>query len=270
MSDRRDCHGCGTPLQPGDRFCVACGLACAAPPDPAPEPPLARPRRVFPIRIVAGVAGVLAVAAVVTMVLFTRDSRQPGSRQRPASLADPARDQAPPTPTPDARTGGDDLSGAVELLGERPPAPPPALPTDPAYLDALDFDGWQRRQQALADGLKHYYGQGVATDYAAARQSFEEAAPGEGRACYYLGEIHAQGKGVDPDARVAMEWFAKGAERGDAECQFALGMYYVRGEPGVVSPDSEQAVRWLSAAAAQGHREANVRLRELRRAPGAA
>lgn len=253
MPDRRDCRGCGTPLQPGDRFCGACGLACAAPIHSAPEPPPARPRRVLPIRIMAGGAGGLALVTVAIVALFTWDSREP-----------------PTTPTPDARTGGNDLSGAVELLDERPPAPPPALPTDPAYLDALGFDGWQRRQQALADGLKFYHGQGVPADYGAARRSFEEAAPGEARACFYLGEIHAQGKGVHPDPRVAMEWFAKGAERGDADCQFALGMYYARGEPGVVAPDSEQAIRWLSAAAAQGHREANLRLRELGRVPDGA
>ncbi|MCP9958989.1 PP2C family serine/threonine-protein phosphatase [Streptomyces sudanensis] len=42
------CPGCSEPLQPGDRFCGACGYALSAVPEPPPEPPAVPPAAPVP------------------------------------------------------------------------------------------------------------------------------------------------------------------------------------------------------------------------------
>jgi len=48
------------------------------------------------------------------------------------------------------------------------------------------------------------------------------------------------------------------AERGDAEAQFMLGVYYHKGMGGTM--DEESAIRWYRKAAEQGHSEAQFAL----------
>jgi TPR repeat protein len=215
----------------------------------------------------------VGLAVVVLAVLVARSFM---AAQSDISATDPpatALDQRPAGPEPPA-TALDQRPAGPEALALPPPDPAPsaasssaAAPSPSEYLESLSFDNWQQRREALAQGLRHYFGQGVPQDFLAARRYFEQAAPGEGRAAYYLGKMYAEGSGVTRDALLSVQWFAKGAERGDMECQFALGMVYLRGEPGILPPDPGQAARWLSAAAAQGHQEANTRLKELGRPP---
>jgi TPR repeat protein len=66
--------------------------------------------------------------------------------------------------------------------------------------------------------LGHLYllGQGVAVDYAKARELFTKAAELEdwGGAAHHLGEIYYNGLGVKRDYREAFKWFTRGAEGG--------------------------------------------------------
>ena len=74
--------------------------------------------------------------------------------------------------------------------------------------------------------------------------------------------VHA----AQPDGRVvvamstlAVHWYRRGAEQGDADAQFNLGVMYAEGE-GVARDDAE-ARRWYRKAAEQGHADAQHNLR---------
>ena len=85
----------------------------------------------------------------------------------------------------------------------------------------------------------------------------------EGFACHQLGAIYATGDGVAKSDREAVRWYRRGAEGGDAECQYDLGFMYLLGE-GVVA-DTETGVRWLRSAAELGEQQAARLLSDLYR-----
>jgi TPR repeat protein len=56
----------------------------------------------------------------------------------------------------------------------------------------------------------------------------------------------------------AIEWYRKGADVNDVDCEFALGRFYEQGLG--VAKDMPLAMRWYGLAAAQGHASAKTRL----------
>jgi hypothetical protein len=56
---------------------------------------------------------------------------------------------------------------------------------------------------------------------------------------------------------VAMEHFRAGADKGNADCQTSLGLFYQAGDkiPGGVKADPAEAVKWYRLAAEQNHAE---------------
>lgn len=77
--------------------------------------------------------------------------------------------------------------------------------------------------------------------------------------CYYLGEPHA--RGVAKDITLAMSWYEKAAEGGDAEAQSVYGLMLQTGWNGV-GRDAKRAFRLFAKAAAQGHARSQYRLGE--------
>ena len=73
---------------------------------------------------------------------------------------------------------------------------------------------------------------------------------GDAEAQFYLGALHAQGRGVPQDDTQAVRWFRLAAVQGNAKGQFILGAMYADGL-GVPRNDA-QAVRWYRLAAEQG------------------
>lgn len=61
----------------------------------------------------------------------------------------------------------------------------------------------------------------------------------------------------DYDAE-ALYWYTRGAEQGNAECQYMLGLQYIANL--IVDKDYRKAVYWLEKADKQGHPEAHERL----------
>lgn len=61
------------------------------------------------------------------------------------------------------------------------------------------------------------------------------------------------GKNVPKDFDLAVYWYKKAAERGNAEAQHSLGTLLIRGQE---KPDYQQAAPWLMKAAQQDHPEA--------------
>ena len=80
-----------------------------------------------------------------------------------------------------------------------------------------------------------------------------------------LGFMYEQGWGCDADQEVAVEWYAKAAERGLAQAQFNLGVAY---ETGVGVPvDRSKAADYYRRAAAQDDEAAKRALAHLARGP---
>ena len=73
-----------------------------------------------------------------------------------------------------------------------------------------------------------------------------------GMAFYKLFRIYLNGDGVKENLSEAVKWLRKGAESGDAKCQWALGNEYYNGINELGLPiDGRLAVYWLEKAAAQ-------------------
>jgi len=80
------------------------------------------------------------------------------------------------------------------------------------------------------------------------------AQKGDAVAHTLVARIHAEGLGVPQDAKLAAQWYARGAELGDLEASLALGTQHARGEG--VAQDYTRAAQLFETAAAKGHPEA--------------
>ncbi len=84
-------------------------------------------------------------------------------------------------------------------------------------------------------------------DYQKAFQEFKAGADaGQAEAEFDLGVMYAQGLGVLRDLNVAAQWYRKAADQGNAEAQFALGQMYSHGWG--VPRDTADAIRWFEMA----------------------
>lgn len=99
----------------------------------------------------------------------------------------------------------------------------------------------------------------------AAIKLYELAARSIDSAYVELGRMYRIGYGVHQDHTKAMQYFEKGAQKGNAQCNFMLGVYY--STPGkVVDLDQTKAFKYFQKAAMRGLPEAqyNVGLRFLK------
>ncbi|MFO1434777.1 MAG: tetratricopeptide repeat protein [Candidatus Competibacteraceae bacterium] len=96
-------------------------------------------------------------------------------------------------------------------------------------------------------------------DYATALRKFQrQAAKGDPKAQYKLGEMYLKGQGTEKDFKEAAKWLRQAAEQGYAPAQSNLGVMYGKGR-GVLQDDKE-AVKWLRQAAEQGYAPAQSNL----------
>jgi len=101
-------------------------------------------------------------------------------------------------------------------------------------------------------GLLYESGQGVAQDYAKAREWYEKAAAkGDAIAMSNLGGLCADGRGVAQDYARAREWYEKAADKGNAIAMSNLGLLYESGQG--VAQDYAKAGEWYEKAAAKGN-----------------
>lgn len=87
---------------------------------------------------------------------------------------------------------------------------------------------------------------------AAARATFHKARGNNITAIRTIASYYERGVyGFPQSNREAANWYQKGAELGDVECQYRIGLAYFehRGR----WPDADEAGKWLRRAAAQGH-----------------
>jgi len=81
----------------------------------------------------------------------------------------------------------------------------------------------------------------------------QQAESGVADAQYMLAKLYHEGRGVEQDKGLALEWFTKAAERGHSEAQYALAKTLV--EAGDEN-NLDQALQWFEKAAKQGHTQA--------------
>ena len=70
---------------------------------------------------------------------------------------------------------------------------------------------------------------------------------GDAMAQYFLGSMHANGKGVQQDYQQAAMWYTRAAEQGHAGAQSALADLYTSGKG--IPQDYIQALKWANLAA---------------------
>jgi TPR repeat protein len=108
-------------------------------------------------------------------------------------------------------------------------------------------------------GWLYQNGQGVAQDYAKAREWYEKAAAkGDANAMFSLGGLYESGAGVAQDYAKARGWYEKGADEGGAEAMTNLGVLYEKGYG--VTQDRAMAREWFEKAADKGEAEAMTNL----------
>ena len=75
------------------------------------------------------------------------------------------------------------------------------------------------------------------------------AKSGMKEAQYWLGLLHDRGHGVGRDSKIALQWFKKSAEQGQAEALRVVGVYLE--EVVVVGQDLTAAANWYSRGKAR-------------------
>ena len=140
-----------------------------------------------------------------------------------------------------------------------PPASKPAAPSPPRanrprrHRASPRRPRRRRRRPIRAPGLDMAYGAfqrgHYVTAFSIATQRVNEQK--DVKAMTLLGELYANGLGVERDDKKAAEWYGRAVERGDREAMFALAMLQLAGRDG--GSNSEQGAKLLAAAAKLGH-----------------
>jgi TPR repeat protein len=104
-------------------------------------------------------------------------------------------------------------------------------------------------------------GRGVDHDMKLAMEWYRKSAEGGNRTAQgYLGVIYDKGRGVKQDEAEAARWYRKAAEQGYGQSQFNLGVFYLHGHG--VEKNKEEAKKWLERARDNGYKAAEQALKE--------
>ena len=124
---------------------------------------------------------------------------------------------------------------------------------------------WVEKGKAWAQqGLGEMYAQGLGVDqsYQQAKELFElSASQGWATAQYNLGNIYHHGHCVDQNYERAVEYYEAAAKQGDADAQDNLGALYANGQG--VEQSFETAREWWMKSAEQGNEDAIKALQQL-------
>jgi SEL1 protein len=112
----------------------------------------------------------------------------------------------------------------------------------------------------LTLGHLHYHGaRGLPADIDKAFAYYSKAAAsGEVRAFSHMGNMYAQGVGVEQNNETALQYFRRGAAKDHAPSQNGLGYMYMHGHG--VTRDYKKALEYFKAAAERGNPEAQFNL----------
>lgn len=170
----------------------------------------------------------------------------------------PTLDAMPATgPVTEQQTSETEL---LESLNEQPTDDVATLlPESPEEVETLETATEETPdpsgEQAYAEGLKFYSGEGVERNFGTAAQYFMKAAEqGHSEAQYSLGLMNYVGQTGGQDFTNAAKWFQLAAENGHVQAQYNLGFLYYEGKG--VGQDLKTAYGWIDRAAQQGYTKA--------------
>ena len=145
------------------------------------------------------------------------------------------------------KTPAEVISRAVALVGEY-------LNTEKAEMVAYSLAyalGWNVDITVSTDG------DGISSG-SVIEDLFRRAENGDNDACFNLGECLYYGRGINKDARRAVEWYTRAAERGDCSSQKKLAACWHSGIG--TEADLSKAAFWYKKAAEQGDYESQKAL----------
>jgi TPR repeat protein len=133
-----------------------------------------------------------------------------------------------------------------------------------ATVEVLAILGGQGNAEAqLRLGMMHAAGKGVAVNYRLAAEWLEKAAAqGQAQAQSLLGWLYANGFGVEQDDQRAGQYYLQAAQGGLAKDQYMAGTMYRWGRYGV-SSDLHEMVEWYMRSAQQNFAPAQYALGKL-------
>jgi TPR repeat protein len=102
---------------------------------------------------------------------------------------------------------------------------------------------------------------GETADKAWAERHRSLAERGDAYAMWVIGDLHAQGNGVEKDMGLAFSWYLKSAEADYAPAYFAVGRCYQFGWG--TPANAEKAVEWFKRAASAGNKAAERELNKI-------
>lgn len=119
-------------------------------------------------------------------------------------------------------------------------------------------NGYKEAIMTLA-GLYYYGNEYIARDAKKAREWFERAAKqGVAEAHFFLGEIYAQGDGIERDLKRAVDEWSHAAQAEIAEAEYRLGVFFLNEEN-----DNKQGMMWCQRAANHAHIDAALLLGKM-------
>jgi serine/threonine protein kinase len=177
-----------------------------------------------------------------------------------AALKPPLSKPTPPPAAPATR-----FPGATKPIPLPPrEAPPPAAKSMPAPETTVppppngEASSASRRSHETEAALSGYeffqrgYAASERHDYAEARNLYLRGAEkGDKNCMYWLGILYSQGLGVTADYSTARSWYQKAADNGYALALYSIGRLYFAGGPGLPK-DCTAARQALSLAVARG------------------
>ena len=210
-------------------------------------------RAVFDLKLLkVGMCATAVLVAVVLVVVVSRRNPTSSSVQVanvvPAVPATSQPGSEPPTLGAPERAP---FARKAEALDQHVPSRAATYSPPEA---GLVRPGLQRSDNAAAgpQDCRQGYAAYREQHYAEAKHFYELGADkGDAECMYGLGQLYAEGSGVNSDYTSAQSWYQKSADQGYAPALYGIGLLYLKGGPGI-KQDSITACRWFRMAAERG------------------
>jgi hypothetical protein len=208
-------------------------------------------RALFDLKLLK--VGMCATAVLVAVVLAIVVSRRDPSAVQVANVVPAVPSTSQPRSMPPTLGAPEQAPFArkAEALDEHVPSraaiysPPEAEFVRPGLRRS---DNAAAGQQECQQGYAAFREQ----HYAEAKDFYElGAAKGDAECMYWLGQLYAEGLGVNSDYTLAQSWYQKSASQGYAQALYGIGLLYLKGGPGI-KQDSITACKWFRIAAERG------------------
>ena len=116
------------------------------------------------------------------------------------------------------------------------------------FENIWNWVGQGNPQELYEIGLSYY----LKKQYEVAMEWFEKSAQyGNAEAEYYLGSCYSYGTGVETDYAKAMEWYTKAASHNHSEAQNKIGIFHKHGKG--IPENDDKALEWFWKAADNGN-----------------